>query len=124
MSRRSTNKEVISVEIIVNCIDAILACTELAYNNPRSEEDLLEAAEVFKSVSSQGAIDGCATCIDGSLLQIKVPSSKEGQNVKSIFQFIFELMESMRKLSAIIKAGLSRLLLLHQVAVMMLEPTG
>jgi len=43
-----------------------------------------EATQGFESLSSQAAIKGVA-CLDGYLLQIKVPSSSETGNVKAYF---------------------------------------
>jgi len=36
-------------------------------------------------LSSHGAIKGCAACLDGYLLQIKVPAKAETGNVKAYF---------------------------------------
>jgi len=44
-----------------------------------------EAAQGFESLSSQAAIKGCVACLDGYLLQIKVPSSSETGDAKAYF---------------------------------------
>ena len=44
-----------------------------------------EAAQGFDSLSTQAAIKGCVACLDGYLLQIKVPSSIVTGNVKAYF---------------------------------------
>jgi len=55
----------------------------LAYKFPSTEKELDEAAQGFELLSTQAAIKGCFACIDGYLLQIKVPSSNETGNVKA-----------------------------------------
>jgi len=70
---------------IYKCMDAILASTELAYKFPETEQELNEAAHGFTTLSSHGAIKGCVACLDGYLLQIKVPSKAETGNVKAYF---------------------------------------
>jgi DDE superfamily endonuclease len=64
------------------CISAILQSTELAYCFPT---DLEAASREFSNISSHGAIYGCVACVDGYLLRIQVPSSKETPNVKSFY---------------------------------------
>ena len=44
-----------------------------------------EAAQGFESLSTQAAIKGCVACVDGYLLQIRVPSSTVTGNVKAYF---------------------------------------
>jgi len=70
---------------IYKCMDAILASTELAYMFPETEQELNEAAHGFTTMSSHGAIQGCVACLDGYLLQIKVPAKAETGNVKVYF---------------------------------------
>jgi len=70
---------------IYKYMDAILASTELAYKFPETEQELNEAAQSFAALSSHGAIKGCVACLDGYLLQIKVPAKVETGNVKAYF---------------------------------------
>jgi len=70
---------------IYKCMDAILASTELSYKFPETEQELNEAAQGFAALSSHGAIKGCVACLDGYLLQIKVPAMVETCNVKAYF---------------------------------------
>jgi len=58
---------------VYRCIDAILEYEDLAYKFPSTEKELDEAAQGFESLSTQAAIKGCVACLDGYLLQIKVP---------------------------------------------------
>ena len=67
------------------CMDAILLCDEFQISFPSTETDLQAAADGFKSISSHGIIDGCVGCVDGILLKIQTPASKEVGNVKSFF---------------------------------------
>jgi len=67
------------------CMDAILDSTELAYKFPETEQELNEAAQGFAALGSHGAIKGCVACLDGFLLQIKVPGKSETGNVKAYF---------------------------------------
>ena len=53
-------------------MDAISDSKLLAYKFPETEKELNEAAQGFE-LSSHGAIKGCVACLDGFLLQIKVP---------------------------------------------------
>ena len=70
---------------VYKCIDAILASDELSYSFPQGEEEIASAARKFEALSSNGAIKGCVACLDGYLLGIQVPSSKETGNVKAYF---------------------------------------
>jgi DDE superfamily endonuclease len=67
------------------CMKAILLCDELKISFPATDADLQAAADDFKSVSSHGVIDGCVGCLDGILLKIQTPASKDVGNVKSFF---------------------------------------
>ena len=60
-------------------MDAILDSEELAYKFPETEQELNEAAQGFAALSSHGAIKGCMACLDGYLLQIKVPAGGNRQ---------------------------------------------
>jgi len=70
---------------VYKCIDAILESEDLAYKLPSTEKQLDEAAQGFESFSTHAAINGCVACLDGYLLQIKVPSSSATGNVKAYF---------------------------------------
>ena len=69
---------------IYKCIDAILAADELSFTFP-SGEGISIAARQFRSISSNDAIHGCVACLDGFLMLIQTPSSKETGHVKSYF---------------------------------------
>jgi hypothetical protein len=66
-------------------MEAILLCNELAYTFPTGLEDLNTATHGFESISTNGIISGCVACVDGFLLQIQTPTSKETGNVKAYF---------------------------------------
>jgi DDE superfamily endonuclease len=70
---------------VYRCIDAILQCKELAYSFPTENESIKIAANEWKELSSSGVINGCVACMDGLLLRIQTPSSKETGNVKAYF---------------------------------------
>jgi len=58
---------------VYKCIDAVLEAEDLAYKFPGTEKEFNEAAQGFESLSTQAAIKGYVACLDGHLLQIKVP---------------------------------------------------
>jgi len=58
---------------IYKCMDEILDSKNLAYNFPSTTKALDKAAHGFELLSSHGAIKGCVACLDGFLLQIKLP---------------------------------------------------
>jgi len=66
-------------------MDAILDSAELAYKFPETAQELNEPTQGFAALSSHGAIKGCVACLDGYLLQIKVPAKAETGNVKAYF---------------------------------------
>lgn len=66
-----------------SCAEAILTVKELAYHFPATTRELRRTAKDFKKISSYGLIDGCIGCLDGLLLKIQVPSSKDCGHVKS-----------------------------------------
>ena len=66
-------------------MDAILRSEELSYRFPSTAKELKEAAQGFELLITQAAIKGCVACLDGYLLQIKVPSSTETGNCQGIF---------------------------------------
>ena len=70
---------------IYKCMDAILESEHLAYKFRGTAKEVDEAAQGYESLSSQAAIKGCCACLDGYLLEIKVPSSSETGNVKAYF---------------------------------------
>jgi len=57
----------------------------LAYKFPETEKELNEEAQGLKALISQSAIKGCVACLDGFLLQIKVPAKDKAGNVKAYF---------------------------------------
>jgi hypothetical protein len=57
----------------------LIVCEELLYS---FSEDLHTAANCFKNISSNNAINGCVALIDVYLLRIKVPSTNEVGNDK------------------------------------------
>ena len=77
--------------IVHVCMKAILLSDELAISFPSNNTDLEAAAEGFKSISSHGIVDGCVGCLDGILLKILTPSSKEVGNVKSFFSGHYQM---------------------------------
>ena len=66
-------------------ISAINNCEELGYHFPNTPEELEEAAADFRKISSHGVIAGCVGALDGLLIKIETPSSKEVPNVRSFF---------------------------------------
>jgi hypothetical protein len=64
------------------CMASILQSAELAYRFPT---DLEAASREFGEISAHGAMFGCVACVDGYLLRIQVPSSKETPNVKAFY---------------------------------------
>ncbi len=70
---------------IHKCIDAILQCNGLEIKFPKLQGEIEECAQKFKSISTDGVIDGCVACIDGMLLPIRTPSSNETGNVMSYY---------------------------------------
>jgi len=66
-------------------MDAILEAEDLAYKFPSTAKEADEATQGFDSLRAQAAMKGCVACLDGYLLQIKVPSSSETGNVKAYF---------------------------------------
>jgi len=55
------------------------------YKFPETEQELNESAQGFAALSSHGAMKGCVACLDGYLLQIKVPAKAETGNFKAYF---------------------------------------
>jgi hypothetical protein len=72
--------------IVHACIRAILRCDDLSFSFPSTDEELQKIADGFRALSTQEAVDGCVGCVDGLLLKVRTPSSKEaGGNVKAYF---------------------------------------
>ena len=69
---------------IYKCIHAIMESDELSYCFPEGEA-IQSAAQEFEALSSNGAIKGCVACLDGYLLGIQVPATRETGNVKAYF---------------------------------------
>jgi hypothetical protein len=71
--------------IIWKCIDAINACPELIIKCPTTNDEVIEAARRFQTISTQGCIWNCVSVVDGYHLQIVTPSKNEVGNVRSFF---------------------------------------
>ena len=71
--------------IVHLCMDAILLCPELAFAFPSTVSEVRDASNAFRSISTNGIIDGCVGCIDGLLMKIQTPSRSKTGNVKSYF---------------------------------------
>ena len=72
--------------IVHLCMDAILICPQLAFPSfPSTDAEIRAASTEFRSLSSNGVIDGCVGCIDGLLMKIQTPSKSKTGNVKSFF---------------------------------------
>ena len=72
--------------IVHDCIRAILRCDDLSFSFPSTDEELQKIADGFRALSTQEVVDGCVGCVDGLLLKVRTPSSKEaGGNVKAYF---------------------------------------
>jgi len=69
----------------------ILDSAELSYKFPETEQELNKAARGFVTLSSHGAIKGCVACLDGYLLQIKVPAKSETGRVKAYFSGHYQI---------------------------------
>ena len=67
------------------CIRAINECEALAYKFPTSPQEVEDAAQSFKAISSNGVIESCVAAIDGILIKTITPSRKEVGNVKALF---------------------------------------
>jgi DDE superfamily endonuclease len=71
--------------VVYRCLRLIIACKELDLKLPRTEEECVEVANGFRSISFNEAIMNCIGAIDGYLLRINTPSKKEAGNVKSYY---------------------------------------
>ena len=65
------------------CIQAINQCEALSFKFPETPTEIAEAAAGFKRISSHGVMEGCVGAIDGLLVKIRTPSSKQVGHVKS-----------------------------------------
>ena len=70
---------------IYRCIDAILQAKELQITFPTTQEEIAASAEEFLGCSSHNIMEGCVAALDGMLLRIQTPATKETGNVKSYF---------------------------------------
>lgn len=71
--------------IVWKTIHAINSCKELQISFPQSQEDVLEAAKGFQSISTNGCIWNVASVIDGYHLQTHTPQKSQVKNVRSFF---------------------------------------
>jgi hypothetical protein len=71
--------------IVHVCINAIVKCEDLSFSFPSTDDELQEIADGFRALSTKEVINGCVGCLDGLLLKVRTPSSKETGNVKSFF---------------------------------------
>jgi hypothetical protein len=71
--------------IVYKCATAILQADQLQYLFPSSNDELYQACNNFKAISSNGVSDGCIACMDGMLLPIQTPTATETGHVKSYF---------------------------------------
>ena len=94
-------------------MDAILESEDLAYKFPSTAKEVDDASQGFEALSSQAAIKGYVACLDVYLLQIKVPSSSETDNLKAYFSGHYQTYGINVQADLITKVGLFMLLLLH-----------
>jgi hypothetical protein len=78
---------------VKKCIVAINQCPMLCYHFPKTATEMQTAVDGFKAISSNNAIEGCVACVDGYLLKIKAPASKEVGNVRSFFWSLPDLCD-------------------------------
>jgi hypothetical protein len=71
--------------VVHECTRAILQVDELQYSFPISHNELCQACNDFKEISSHEVIDGCVACFYGLLLPIQTPATTETGHVKSYF---------------------------------------
>jgi hypothetical protein len=79
--------------IMMRCARAIISCDTLAYHFPQTTQEIVEAANNFKSISTNGFIVGCVGVMDGILLRIRVPSSNKWETSGPSTQDIIVVME-------------------------------
>jgi hypothetical protein len=83
--------------IVHVCINAIVKCEDLSFSFPSTDDELQEIADGFRALSTKEVINGCVGCLDGLLLKVRTPSSKETGNVKSFSPGITKPTASMSK---------------------------
>jgi hypothetical protein len=71
--------------VVYQCATAILQVDQLQYLFPSSNDELCQACNDFKAISSNGVIDGCVACLDGLLLPIQTPTATKTGHFKSSF---------------------------------------
>jgi DDE superfamily endonuclease len=71
--------------VVWKTITAIVQCSALKINFPKTEHEVSSATVGFASISTDGAIKNCVGAVDGYLLRIRVPSKVEVKNVRSFF---------------------------------------
>ena len=65
------------------CIQAINQCEALSFKFPETPVEVAKAAAGFRKISSHGVMEGCVGAMDGLLVKIRTPKSKEVAHVKS-----------------------------------------
>jgi hypothetical protein len=71
--------------VMGSCVSAILKCDTLAYNFPQQRNEIIKAAEAFKSLSTNPFLVGCVGVMDGLLLRIKITSASKVGHEKSFY---------------------------------------
>lgn len=71
--------------IMYKIVDEINSNPYFGINFPSSSTEIQDAADDFANLSSHGVITGCVGCLDGFLLPIQTPSTKETGHVKAYF---------------------------------------
>jgi hypothetical protein len=71
--------------VVWKTITAIVQCSALKIQFPKTKEEVTSAIEGFAGISTGGVIKNCAGVVDGYLLRILVPSKSEVKNVRSFF---------------------------------------
>jgi hypothetical protein len=69
--------------IIWDTIGVIRRCKQLSITFPSKMNKVLEAAEGFQSISTNGAIFNCVGVVDGYHLEINTPSKTDAGNVRN-----------------------------------------
>jgi hypothetical protein len=68
--------------VMMRYAKAITSCDALAYSFPKTIEDIIEASNQFRKISTNEFMSGCVGVIDGLLLRVRVPSSNKVGNVE------------------------------------------
>jgi DDE superfamily endonuclease len=66
-------------------VKAIRKSSHLLIHFPTTTDELASAADGFRKISSNSAIENCVSVVDGYHLEIITPTRKEVQNVRSFF---------------------------------------